>query len=243
LYQFQTKDAGLITRQSQPKPYDLNVMVAIPSSSILFETLSEAVLTVNLEWRIVALNQAAESLYGVKAGWAIGRPLIDLIGNEINLNAHVELEVLQRGETWTGEHWHRTPSQRRFRAEFSVRSIGGNWPGTHQETETVNRHSRSEAFTSSNDLEHLIVVVRDISEIHAERSRQTILTSTMQALAESQHANTARQATLKSLLEIGQVDAVIFNDRTENETFRLIEAQGLDAQTIALGRARSNHSV
>jgi HD-GYP domain-containing protein (c-di-GMP phosphodiesterase class II) len=236
LYQFQTKDAGLITRQSQPKPYDLNVMVAIPSSSILFETLSEAVLTVNLEWRIVALNQAAESLYGVKAGWAIGRPLIDLIGNEINLNAHVELEVLQRGETWTGEHWHRTPSQRRFRAEFSVRSIGGNWPGTHQETETVNRHSRSEAFTSSNDLEHLIVVVRDISEIHAERSRQTILTSTMQALAESQHANTARQATLKSLLEIGQVDAVIFNDRTENETFRLIEAQGLDAQTIALGR-------
>jgi HD-GYP domain-containing protein (c-di-GMP phosphodiesterase class II) len=240
VYRFQMKDAGLITRQSQPKPYDLNSMVAIPSSSILFETLSEAVLTVNLEWRIVAMNLAAETLYGVQAGWAIGRPLIDLIGNEIDFNAHTRLEALQRGETWNGEHWHHTPTQRRFRAEFSVRSIGAGWTVQCLENaiETVNRHSRSEALTSSssNDLEHLVVVVRDISEIHAERSRQTILTTTMQALAESQLANTARQATLKSLLETGQVDAVIFNDRAENDTFRLVEAQGLDAQTIALGQ-------
>jgi HD-GYP domain-containing protein (c-di-GMP phosphodiesterase class II) len=240
VYRFQMKDAGLITRQSQPKPYDLNSMVAIPSSSILFETLSEAVLTVNLEWRIVAMNLAAETLYGVQAGWALGRPLIDLIGNEIDFNAHTRLEALQRGETWNGEHWHHTPTQRRFRAEFSVRSIGAGWTVQRLENaiETVNRHSRSEALTSSssNDLEHLVVVVRDISEIHAERSRQTILTTTMQALAESQLANTARQATLKSLLETGQVDAVIFNDRAENDTFRLVEAQGLDAQTIALGQ-------
>jgi HD-GYP domain-containing protein (c-di-GMP phosphodiesterase class II) len=213
-------------------------MVAIPSSSILFETLSEAVLTVNLEWRILALNQAAEALYSVKAGWAIGRPLIDLIGNKIDLDAHTGIEVLQRGETWTGEHWHHTPTQRRFRAEFSVRFIGDGWTGQRLENaiETVNRHSGSETSSSRNNLEHLIVVVRDISEIHAERSRQTILTTTMQALAESQHANTARQATLKSLLETGQVDAVIFNDRTKKDTFRLVEAQGLDAQTIALGQ-------
>jgi HD-GYP domain-containing protein (c-di-GMP phosphodiesterase class II) len=236
MYKSQTKDAGLITRQSQPKPYDSNAMVAIPSSSSLFETLSEAVLTVSLDWQILALNQAAEALYGVKAGWAIGRSLIDLIGNEIDPDAQAGLELLQSGETWNGEQWQYTPTQRRFRAEFSVRFIGGDWPRTHQKTEIVNRHSHSETLTSSNHLEHLVVVVRDISEIHAERSRQRILTTTMQALAESQYANTARQATLKSLLETGQVDAVIFNDQIENDTFRLVEAQGLDAQTIALGR-------
>jgi HD-GYP domain-containing protein (c-di-GMP phosphodiesterase class II) len=217
-------------------------MLAIPSSSILFETLTEAVLTVNLEWRILALNQAAEALYDVKAGWAIGRALIDLIGNEINFDTQAGLEMLQRGETWTAEHWQFTPTQRRFRAEFSVRAINSGWtdqriePSIKNSIETFNRHSRIEASTSGNDLEHLAVVVRDISKNHAERSRQIILTTTMLALAESQHANTARQATLKSLLETGQVEAVIFNDRTENDTFRLVEAKGLDAQTIALGQ-------
>jgi HD-GYP domain-containing protein (c-di-GMP phosphodiesterase class II) len=232
------KDAGLITRQSQPKPYDLNAMVAIPSSSILFETLSEAVLIVNLEWRILDMNQDAETLYGVKTGWAIGRPLNDLIGNEIDFNAHAGLEMLQRGEAWQGEYWHHTPAQRRFRAEFSVRSIGGGWTGQRIENtiEPFNRHSRYETASSSNDHDQLVIVIRDISEIYAERSRQSILTTTMQALAESQHANTARESTLKSLLETGQVDAVIFNDRNENNTFRLAEAQGLEAETIALGQ-------
>jgi HD-GYP domain-containing protein (c-di-GMP phosphodiesterase class II) len=209
-------------------------MVTIPSSSILFETLSEAVLTVNLEWRILALNQAAETLYGIKAGWAIGRHMNDLIGNEIDFNAQTGLEVLQRGETWHGEHWHHTPAQRRFRAEFSVRSIGAGW--MDQQIESFEGYSRSETASSRNNQEQLVIVIRDISEIHAERSRQLILTNTMQALAESQHANTARESTLKSLLETGQVDAVIFNDRSENDSFRLAAAQGLEAETIVLGQ-------
>ena len=80
------------------------------------------------------------------------------------------------------------------------------------------------------------MVVRDIGEIHAERVRQTILITIMQALAKSQLTNAARNATLTSLLETGQVDAVIFNDRTEQDMFRLAAAHGLDAQTHSLGQ-------
>jgi HD-GYP domain-containing protein (c-di-GMP phosphodiesterase class II) len=219
-------------------------MVTVPSSSLLFETLSEAVLAVNLEWRILALNQAAETLYGVKAGWAVGRPLIDLIGNEIDLQTtQQELEVMARGEIWRGETWHCTPAGRRFRADVCVRSIHGAWSTDRIESvlETFNHPARNEAFKSefstefSTGLEQL-VVVRDISEIHAERVRQSILIGTMQGLAEAQQVNAARHAAMTGLLELGEVEAVIFNDRNETDSFILAEAQGLDAHTIALGR-------
>jgi HD-GYP domain-containing protein (c-di-GMP phosphodiesterase class II) len=211
-------------------------MMVTPSSSILFETLSEAVLAVNLEWRILALNRAAEMLYGVKAGWAVGRPLIELIGDEIDPSVAQEgLETVARGETWRGEAWHHTPGQHRFRADVCVRSINGRWTDERFENilETLKPGFGSH-FEHSN-LEQLVVVVRDVSEIHAERSRQSILINTMQALAVSQEANTARQSTLKSLLETGHVDAVIFNDRSENDCFRLAEVCGLEAETITLG--------
>jgi HD-GYP domain-containing protein (c-di-GMP phosphodiesterase class II) len=216
-------------------------MVTAPSSSILFETLSEAVLAVNLEWRILALNGAAETLYGVKASWAVGRPLIDLIGNEIDLRTTQQgLEVVARGEIWRGEAWHRTPSGRRFRANACVRSIRGAWSENQTESalETFSRPPRSETstFGFGNDSEQLVVVVRDVSEIHAERVRQSILITTMQALAESQQVNTARQAAMTGLLELGQVEAVIFNDRSETDSFILAEARGLDPQTVKLGR-------
>jgi HD-GYP domain-containing protein (c-di-GMP phosphodiesterase class II) len=215
-------------------------MVVTPSNSILFETLSEAVLTVNLEWRILALNQAAETLYGVETDWAIGRHLNDLIGNETEaFSAQSGLEVVQRGETWYGETWHHTPQRRKFRADFSVRSIGG---GIDQEIENTianfNHNLGSEAMRtrSSYPQQQLVIVIRDISEIHAERSRQSIMTTTMQALAESQHATSTRKSTLKSLIQTGQVDAVILNDRTENDTFRLADSQGLEPETITCGR-------
>ena len=185
-------------------------MLATPSSSALIESPSEATLAVNLEWRVLALNQAAETLYGIKATWAIGRPLTDLSGDQLPIAPRFE------GETWRGEAWHHTAAHRRFRAEINVYR------------ETTPRFDMN--------LEHLLVVVRDISEIHAERVRQTILITIMQALAESQLTNTARNATLRSLLETGQVDAVIFNDRTDQDTFRLAAAHGLDAQTHSLGQ-------
>jgi HD-GYP domain-containing protein (c-di-GMP phosphodiesterase class II) len=215
-------------------------MLASPSSSILFETLSEAVLAVNLEWRILALNQAAESLYGVKQSWAVGRSLIDLIGNEIDPSTTQQgLEVVARGEIWRGEAWHCTPSGRRFCADVCVRSIHGAWSEDRTETalETFNRPTRSDAskFGFGNDPEQLVVVVRDVSEIHAERVRQSILITTMQALAESQQVNTARHAAMVGLRGLGQVDAMIFNDRSETGSFVLAEAQGLEEHTLTLG--------
>jgi HD-GYP domain-containing protein (c-di-GMP phosphodiesterase class II) len=219
-------------------------MVSAPSSSILIETLSEAVLAVNLEWRILAMNRAAESLYGVNAGWAIGRPLIDLIGNMIDpLAAHEGLEAVQRGETWHGESWQQTPTRHRFRAEFSVCSIGGGWSGQRSQQrieraiESFSRKPRSEPGPTShgNELEQLVIVVRNISEIHAERVRQSILVSIMQALAEAQHVHAARHTAMIKLIELGQVKAVIFNDRSESDRLILSESRGLDVQTVRLG--------
>ena len=216
-------------------------MMVAPSSSILFEALSEAVLAVSLEWRILALNRAAETLYGITAGWAVGRPLTDLIGHKIDAQTTQQgLKVVAQGEIWRGETWHRTPAGRRFRAEVCVRSIHGAWSNHRTEIaiETLNGPIRTEAtnIRSDHDPEQLVVVVRDISEIHAERIRQSILITTMQALAESQQANTARNAAMVGLLELGQADAVIFNDRKENDKFRLAEARGLEAVTISLGQ-------
>ena len=186
-------------------------MLATPSSSVLFESPSEAILAVNLEWRILAINQAAATLYGINTTWAIGRSLTDLTGDQFEPTAP-RLE----GETWRGEAWHHTAALRRFRAEINV----------HRET--------TPRFGMN--LEHLLVVVRDISEIHAERVRQEILITTIQALAESQQVKTARDAALTNLLETGGVNAVIFNDRSEQDTFCLAAAHGLDAQTHALGQ-------
>jgi response regulator RpfG family c-di-GMP phosphodiesterase len=200
-------------------------MLATSPSLLLFETPSEAILTVNREWQVLSMSQAAETLYGVKAAWAIGRPLIDLIGDEINQNIHLEVAS---GATWHGEGWHCTPGHRRFRAEVSVRAM-----------RIYHRDGHTPEVIGSNfgiNLEHLIVAVRDIGEIHAERVRQAILNTTIQALAESQQVNTARDAAMTSLLETGHVDAVIFNDRSENDTFRLAAARGLDDQTSSLGR-------
>jgi HD-GYP domain-containing protein (c-di-GMP phosphodiesterase class II) len=184
-------------------------MLATPSSSVVLETSSEAILAVNLEWQILAMNQVAETLYGVNAAWAIGRSLTDLTGN-------LKPIIVPRleGEVWSGEAWHNAPGGRRFWAEIRV-------------------HDSKPRLGAT--LEHLIVMVRDISEIHAERVRQAVLISIMQALAESQETNAARNATVVSLLETGQVDAVIFNNRTGHDTFCLAAAHGLDAQSIRLG--------
>jgi HD-GYP domain-containing protein (c-di-GMP phosphodiesterase class II) len=186
-------------------------MLATPSSSVLFESPSEAILAVNLEWRLLAMNQAAEALYGINATWAVGRALTDLTGDQFE-----PIAPRLNGGTWHGEAWHHTAAHRRFRAEINVYR------------ETTPRFGTN--------LEHLLVVVRDISEIHAERVRQGILINTMQALAESQQVNTARDAALIGLLETGLVDAVILNDRTEKDTFRLATAHGLDDQTHSLGQ-------
>ncbi len=90
-------------------------MFATPSSSVLFESPSEAILSVNLEWRILAMNQASQTLYGINATWAIGRSLTDLTGDQFEPTA-----PRLAGETWRGEAWHHTAALRRFRAEINV---------------------------------------------------------------------------------------------------------------------------
>ncbi len=51
---------------------------------------SDAIVTANAESDIVLINAAACRMFGVTDEWAIGRPLLDLLGNELNAIAPAE---------------------------------------------------------------------------------------------------------------------------------------------------------
>ncbi len=201
-------------------------MPSLDWSNALFDTLGEATLALDSAFRLTAINRAAESLYGVTREWAIGRMLNELIGEDLGgqfsgANAeHALIEAwnaVQRGETWRGLVWHTAPGGRRFRAELSVRGVL--------------------TSTSSLDgtLEGLIAVVRDVTVREAEVLRRTILSDSLNALANAHTPEAVRHAALNALTSQGGADAAILRER-QPEGFQLVAAHGLSDDLLELGR-------
>ena len=189
---------------------------AISQSSTFLDALGEAALIVDLESRIVSLNRTAELLYAVVPERVIGRPLTELIGTDTSMDGLAMRENWQtvlHGEVWRGVVWHKTAHGKRFRAEVSVRTA------------------------PDEDTNHLLAIVRDVTEREAERIRQTILSDTLRALAEAGTPEASRTAALEGLTGLDRADAVLLNTRDHRDSrFRLSASRGLGQASVELVR-------
>jgi PAS domain S-box-containing protein len=174
---------------------------APPLSDAILETLSEAVLIVDLEFRILRINRAAELLYNVSnasvAAWPLRR-LIGEIPDHINSGG---LEVVRRGEVWRGVVWHQRPAGTRFLAEISVRLI--------------------------EDHGVIVALVHDVTQRENAANCRQILNTALTIIAETSDFTQTVEAVLRVLVEDGKADAGICRVR-EDQSFRIFAQYGID---------------
>ncbi|HEX2785371.1 MAG TPA: PAS domain S-box protein, partial [Ilumatobacteraceae bacterium] len=78
---------------------------AISFQADLLAAVGQAVVAVDLDRTIIYWNRAAELLYGWSAAEAIGRSSVEVIPREESSDrAEMMVELMRRGETWSGEY-------------------------------------------------------------------------------------------------------------------------------------------
>ena len=197
-------------------------MPSLDWTSTAFETLGEATLGLDVTFRLTAINEIAQHLYGVTSEWAVGRMLNELIGDALGgeftrqppSQAMIEaFQIVRDGGVWRGVVWHTTPGGRRFRADLSVRGL----------------------LNDAAQLEGLIAVVRDVTAQDAENLRRVILSDCLRAMAGANTPEAVQSAVLDGLTASGGADAAILRER-QPEGFRLMAARGLGDALLEAGR-------
>ncbi len=187
-----------------------------------FETLGEATLGLDVTFRLTAINEIAQKLYGVTSEWAVGRMLNELIGDALGgeftrqppSQAMIEaFNIVRDGGIWRGVVWHTTPGGRRFRADLSVRGL----------------------LDEAEQLEGLIAVVRDVTARDAENVRRVILSDCLGSMAGANTPEAVQSAVLDGLTASGGADAAILRER-QPEGFRLMASRGLGDALLEAGR-------
>ncbi len=91
----------------------------------LFENANDAVLTIDLEWRVTSVNRAGEALLGRDREEIVGRPAIDFVSPEYRELAAEQSRLKLSGEAVTTDYELEvlTPGGGRVAAEMSTRLI------------------------------------------------------------------------------------------------------------------------
>ena len=190
-----------------PKAFKITTMTATapPLSDAILETLSEAVLIVDLEFRILRINRAAELLYGVNSSSVAGWPIPQLIGSIPDQLRTASLEAVRRGELWRAVVWHQRPAETRFLAEISLRLL--------------------------EDHGVMVALVQDVTEREHAATCKQVLTKARGIIAETCDFTETVQAVLRALVEDGQAEAGIYRVR-EGKTFKIFAQYGIDAAPL-----------
>ena len=178
---------------------------APPLSDAILETLSEAVLIIDLNFYLLRINRAAELLYGVHAPSIEGWRLEKLIGQIHGQASAAGLEVVRRGEVWRGVVWHERPAGTRFLAEISVRLI--------------------------EDHDVIIALVHDVTQRENAATCRQILNTALTIIAETSDFSQTVEAVLRVLVEDGKADAGIYRVREDNH-FKIFAQYGIDPELL-----------
>ena len=176
-----------------------------PLSDAILETLSEAVLLVDLSFRILRINHAAQVLYGVSAATVEGWSLRTLIGTIPDQVRTAGLEALQRGQLWRGLVWHQRPDGSRFLAQISVHLIKAHGV--------------------------MVAVVEDVTTFEHTATCRQVLNTALGIIAQTSDFTEAVQAVLRVLVEEGKADAGIYRVREDN-SFKVFAQHGIDAALL-----------
>jgi PAS domain S-box-containing protein len=157
--------------------------------------MHDAVVAMDLGWRITYWNAAAERLFGVPADQAVGRRVGDVSASRwLEEGAQpAALEALARGESWTGEHILTTPSGEERWTAFSVSAL-------HDEPGSITGY---------------LTTIRDINarrQVEAERAQLLLREHAARAAADALAAE--RAAVLAQI-----TDGVILTDAQGRITF------------------------
>jgi len=71
--------------RKQPKTGDASLAgkpCLAPHTEIILDSIADGVFTVDLEWRIMSFNRAAEEITGISASEAIGRPCCEVLSGK-----------------------------------------------------------------------------------------------------------------------------------------------------------------
>jgi HD-GYP domain-containing protein (c-di-GMP phosphodiesterase class II) len=174
-------------------------------SNILFETLNDATLLLDVNSQIIAMNPASEALFEVSSQQALGRKIHFLIGQELTTNqVGQSREILLRGGILRGRAWYQKPNSKRFRAEYVAKAILRQSIPEHQEiTDEILREH----------LEGLVITVKDVTELEAQDIRQDLLARALQALTNASSLEEIYQVVLESLMGEHGADAVVIREK------------------------------
>lgn len=96
----------------------------------LLEAVGQAVIATDPAGVIILWSPAAETLYGWRAGEVIGRNVLDVTPMDISRSQGAEImQVLARGELWSGEFEVRTRRGKRFTASVTDVPLLGDTQG------------------------------------------------------------------------------------------------------------------
>ena len=182
----------------------MNATALLLSDAIL-ETLSEAVLIVDLGYRVLRINRAAELLYGVSNLGVVNWPLRRLIGEIPDQLSAAGLETVMGGKLWRGVVWHQRPVGTRFLAEISVHLL---------EAHGV-----------------IVALVEDVTAREDAATRKQVLNNALTLIAETSDFTETVHAVLRVLVEDGKADAGIYRVR-EDDTFKIFAQHGIDAALL-----------
>ena len=174
-------------------------------SDAILETLSEAVLIVDLDYRVIRINRAAELLYGVSNTGVVNWPLRRLIGEIPDQLSAAGLETVRSGKLWRGVVWHQRPAGTRFMAEITVHLL---------EAHGV-----------------IVALVEDVTAREDAATRKQVLNNALTLIAETSDFTETVQAVLRVLVEDGKADAGIYRVR-EDDTFKIFAQHGIDAALL-----------
>jgi PAS domain S-box-containing protein len=134
--------------------------------STLLNAIGEAVIATDLQGAILYWNDAAERTYGWKSSEVIGKNVLDVTPDyDSKIHASEIMEVLKKGNSWSGEFLVRHRDGHRFPVKVTSTSIlndQGDLTGIIGVSSDITlRKNAEESLRRSNELARLAVVVRD----------------------------------------------------------------------------------
>jgi HD-GYP domain-containing protein (c-di-GMP phosphodiesterase class II) len=186
-------------------------------SNILFETLSEAILILDVQYHIVAMNPAAERLFEVSSSQTLGKGIKFLTGRAMPAcEIRQARELLMRGEVWRGRTWYHKPNGTRFRAEFCSKAVLRS---------VVPDQQPLNAALIAEHLEGLVITVQDVTELEARDARQVLLARILQSLTDADSLEKIYSVVFEALTGEHGADSVVLREK-QTQGYRLLASRG-----------------
>jgi HD-GYP domain-containing protein (c-di-GMP phosphodiesterase class II) len=186
-------------------------------SNVLFETLNEATLILDVNFQIVAMNPAAEALFEVSSTDSLGRGIKFLTGREIpSSEVRQSRDLLLRGDVLRGRAWYQKPNTKRFRAEFVAKAVLSS---------SIPNNQKLTAAVIARHLEGVVLTVHDVTETEARDSRQDLLAGILQSLTDAESLEQIYAVVFEALTGEHGVDSVVLRQK-QTDGYRLVASRG-----------------